>query len=409
MGDREAPNSDQDDQNGLAEVENGDDDLGLYLGKLNPLSGYTLFEDGEVLHNIFALFTDTLVFPGFTLPLVMNDYFENRVFKNFIDEHNNVFVLLCAKSPDKGLIEYGVTMEIFETSLRNNMLHIKAKGRQRCERISSSNVENVAGRIRLVTVKILGDPPIKPPLENTQLLALKSKRKWNLNSFDELKSCVKFRRYHAAQFRFANWVYDLNEVTYYTQIILQALTNYGKDLIPNDPERLSYWFVQNYLLKPLERIRILSAKSTLERLKLEVNYLRLDRLICCYNCRYEITYPSKIFAMSKDGLQSNYVNPGGFVYEIITVSCANNIRLAGDASRQFSWFPGYAWTVIECINCNNHIGWQFTSNNLTPKKFFGLAHTGIRIVSAAPALDKQDPTGHTTYAYDYYGLSDSFN
>lgn len=69
----------------------------------------------------------------------------------------------------------------------------------------------------------------------------------------------------------------------------------------------------------------------------------------------------------------------------------------------------YAWTVIECINCNNHIGWQFTSNTLTPKKFYGLAHTGIKIVSVAPAPDKQDPTGHATYAYDYYGLSDSFN
>lgn len=54
------------------------------------------------------------------------------------------------------------------------------------------------------------------------------------------------------------------------------------DLIPNDPERLSYWFVQNYLLKPLERIRILSAKSTLERLKLEVNYLRLVRFSADY-------------------------------------------------------------------------------------------------------------------------------
>lgn len=56
-----------------------------------------MFEDGDILHNAFAIYTNTLVFPGFTLPLVMNNYYENRVLQDFIDKDNKVFILLCAK------------------------------------------------------------------------------------------------------------------------------------------------------------------------------------------------------------------------------------------------------------------------------------------------------------------------
>lgn len=34
--------------------------------------------------------------------------------------------------------------------------------------------------------------------------------------------------------------------------------------------------------------------------------------MCCNSCGMEITDPSKVFAMSKDGIQSNYVNPGKY-------------------------------------------------------------------------------------------------
>lgn len=54
----------------------------------------------------------------------------------------------------------------------------------------------------------------------------------------------------------------------------------------------------------------------------------------------EITDPSKIILMSKAGMQSNYVNPGGHVFETVTVSFAKNLELIGNPSTQFSWFPG---------------------------------------------------------------------
>ncbi|XP_076254552.1 E3 ubiquitin ligase component cereblon isoform X2 [Rhynchophorus ferrugineus] len=419
MAEPENQDSDQEDQDLPMEIENGhisdnssdytstsdrnspDEDLELinsitgeydrdiptthgYLGKLNPLRGYTIFEDGDVL-KVFAIYTNTLVFPGFTLPLVMTNNYENGIMQNFIDKNNRVFVLLCANSGYSGLYEYGITMEIFEISHHYRMLHIKARGRQRCERVPGSKIENASARIKLVTVRIIAEPPIVSPLQDSQLLALKLKRKWKIRNIGELKQCKRYRRYHAAQYVFPSWVYDMNEVSYYIDILLDALSSY--EYIPKDPEKLSYWFVQNYQLSHNERLKILGLKSTLERLKLECMYLKLGRTMCCDNCNALITDPSKVFVMSKDGTQSNYVNPGGHVYETVTVLSAINFQLVGDPSRQFSWFPGYAWTIIQCIYCNKHLGWKFTSNNLSPKEFFGLAKSGFKVMSQDPPDD----------------------
>lgn len=66
-----------------------------YLGRLNSISGYTLFDDGEVI-TLMAIQTNTMVFPGFTLPLVMPSYEEQYIIQNRIGE-KNVFVLVCAE------------------------------------------------------------------------------------------------------------------------------------------------------------------------------------------------------------------------------------------------------------------------------------------------------------------------
>lgn len=102
-------------------------------------------------------------------------------------------------------------------------------------------------------------------------------------------------------------------------------------------------------------------------------------MICCAHCKVELAQQTDVFAMSKDGVQSNYCNPGGHVYETVTVSKAKNFHLIGESSRQFSWFPGYAWTIMQCKMCNAHLGWQFTAKHLVPSCFYGLAKSGFDI------------------------------
>ena len=44
-----------------------------------------------------------------------------------------------------------------------------------------------------------------------------------------------------------------------------------------------------------------------------------------------------------------------------------------------SWFPGYAWTITECLGCWSHIGWKFTATSakLRPEKFYGFSRKNV--------------------------------
>ena len=48
-----------------------------------------------------------------------------------------------------------------------------------------------------------------------------------------------------------------------------------------------------------------------------------------------------------------------------------NIGFQGQACTQDSWFPGYAWTILYCGVCRNHLGWKFTKATSTDSQVFG--------------------------------------
>lgn len=59
------------------------------------MSGYTLFDDGKVL-TLLAIHTNTLVFPGFTLPLVLTDQVEQTLMLDYVTS-KRIFALVCAE------------------------------------------------------------------------------------------------------------------------------------------------------------------------------------------------------------------------------------------------------------------------------------------------------------------------
>ena len=48
-----------------------------------------------------------------------------------------------------------------------------------------------------------------------------------------------------------------------------------------------------------------------------------------------------MLVMSSDGPLGAYVNPSGYVHEIMTLLKANGLALIGVPSEEYSWFPGY--------------------------------------------------------------------
>lgn len=57
---------------------------------------------------------------------------------------------------------------------------------------------------------------------------------------------------------------------------------------------------------------------------------------------------------------SAFVNPAGYVHEVLTVRAARNLLHAGPPTTEFTWYPGYAWEIAHCARCTSHVGWRFT-------------------------------------------------
>lgn len=279
---------------------------------------------------------------------------------------NSYPISLLSFSKPSEFFDYGVTMEAVETNVREGVLSLKARGRQRCQIISE--IKPLSERLQTVLVKILPEYKIPTPLIDTQLYTLKRKKPYICKDYSEMKVIRKYRkweifddlvgliptvlqfflfyRYHTAQFRFPDWVYEGYEVCYYVKHILDGLAKcFQLEYVPKDPLVLSFWFIQNYLLQYRERLKLLQEDHVLSRLRLEVQYLKYvsrwsswgpclcpyyisvwcivvcclilywfsqNRVMLCHNCRKKIAEQQDIIVLSKDGIQNNFVNPGEY-------------------------------------------------------------------------------------------------
>ncbi|KAH9638896.1 hypothetical protein HF086_012849 [Spodoptera exigua] len=68
------------------------------------------------------------------------------------------------------------------------------------------------------------------------------------------------------------------------------------------------------------------------------------------------------------------------MHDILTVSEACNVETNGAPSAEYSWFPGYTWTVALCANCMVHVGWRFEAlkRSLRPAQFYGLCRNYVQ-------------------------------
>lgn len=90
--------------------------------------------------------------------------------------------------------------------------------------------------------------------------------------------------------------------------------------------------------------------------------------LLCKQCLQKITS-----VKAKTAVQGQhkhiFFNPQGLVFEIGCFYSAWGYVLLGSATREFSWFDGYAWQIMLCSNCLIHLGWSYMSAN---DGFYGL-------------------------------------
>ncbi|PKA57239.1 hypothetical protein AXF42_Ash002543 [Apostasia shenzhenica] len=140
------------------------------------------------------------------------------------------------------------------------------------------------------------------------------------------------------------------------------------------PGVLSFHIGSKLPVSESTRQELLEIDGITYRLRREIQLLECFNHIRCKGCLALIAKRSDMLVMSSDGPLNAYVNPYGYVHEVITVHNATGLALIGAPVKEHSWFPGYAWTMTNCAVCEKNMGWLFTATkkNLLPKSFWGV-------------------------------------
>jgi hypothetical protein len=95
--------------------------------------------------------------------------------------------------------------------------------------------------------------------------------------------------------------------------------------------------------------------------------------ILCRRCGQEITLAE--YAVTISGRHEHtFTNPAGVTFQIGCFSIAAGCAVYGAPVLEFTWFPGFAWSVCLCANCMLHLGWFYQS---IEEGFFGLITTNL--------------------------------
>jgi len=412
-----------------------------YLGEGKEVGGRTILDDDHVLCLPLLNQPGLALIPGQLLPLHLFHPSVINMMKKVIDS-TKIFGVVNLRADSgswRGVV--GTTAEVFEyreagdQDEREVGLKIKARGRQRFKLVSTRR--QVDGNL-VGEVKMLVDNNLEEPLS---LINIKSYERFltfeecdmdmeeNVKEEPSKKSCFSFlsslrpssstcpqpspfvpkgKPRHKFTGKILSplppWVWDMYSPSSLVEKVTQELSKLSSlsihlSSLPSSPTELSWWVAANLPLEDKLRAQLLSVNSPVQRLRMELSFLSQCRVLVCRRCSKQLGDQQNIFSMSKEGPQGAFVNPNGHVHETLTLYRAKNLRLVGQPSTEYSWFPGYAWTITECLGCSNHIGWKFTSTNpkLRPEKFYGFSRRSIEAKVEVPDQPKpEDGDGGTS-------------
>ncbi|CAI9267840.1 unnamed protein product [Lactuca saligna] len=179
------------------------------------------------------------------------------------------------------------------------------------------------------------------------------------------------------------WVYKMHD----SYCLAQRLSDMWKKIVgtPNmdalmrKPGLLSFHIASKIPVSESTRQELLEIDGISYRLRREIELLESFDRVKCKSCQTVIASRSDMLVMSSDGPLGAYVNPSGYVHEIMTLLKANGLALIGVPSEEYSWFPGYAWTIAYCATCEYQMGWLFTATKkkLKPRSFWGIRSSQV--------------------------------
>uniref|UniRef100_A0A0B6Z8Q2 Protein cereblon n=1 Tax=Arion vulgaris TaxID=1028688 RepID=A0A0B6Z8Q2_9EUPU len=351
------------------------------------------------------LLPSVVLVPGQVIPLQLYTHRLVAMVRRVADKDKTFGVINLSKNyDDEGRHHFtsiGCTAEIF--SMKDEMdepsgistVRVKARGRQRFKIVDmkSEITGDIIGRIRILPevsmVHVLEGARlpshrklmVQPPDDSDDMIKTAVDRQGNILTSVDLRFKNPITKMYTANYMWwPPWVYQMYDIDWLVEQIKAELHSWCPSL-PPDPVDLSFWVAHNLPVNDEMRLRLLAFDSVVQRLRFGLSIIRKSGVIlCCDSCQEEIANKKHVFSMSREGPLGAYVNPGGHVHEMFTVLSVKNLENVGFASTEHSWFPGYAWTIVQCRGCNSHMGWMFTvaKMNLSPKKFWGLCRSSIK-------------------------------
>ena len=107
------------------------------------------------------------------------------------------------------------------------------------------------------------------------------------------------------------------------------------------------------------------SKETEKEVKVKTELKADDWL--CIACNKKITSDKERFEY-KNQSEFQFVNPGGFYFDIITFESADGCFEVGEPTLENTWFEGHKWSFAICSRCSNHLGWKYSGKF----SFYGL-------------------------------------
>ncbi|MBF0194008.1 MAG: hypothetical protein HQL71_05595 [Magnetococcales bacterium] len=107
----------------------------------------------------------------------------------------------------------------------------------------------------------------------------------------------------------------------------------------------------------------------------DLEHKEKDKHLYCKACNNKITNENQKIAMGGK-IENTFFNPHGNLFQVCCFKEAQGCHIVGVSSSEFSWFPGYSWQIVNCLCCQNHLGWLFSKGLKT--YFFGLIITRLK-------------------------------
>ena len=176
-----------------------------------------------------------------------------------------------------------------------------------------------------------------------------------------------------------------------------------------DPVKFSFWLANNVCCSRRARLGVLECQTAVERLLHCLGVLESSRqsdfVLACSVCTQGLALRQRMFnVQSAPGTCGVYVNLHGAVHQTVTVSellPSVRLLLSGVATARDSWFPGFAWTILSCGVCFQHLGWKFTKlldfpwlaalrRQVPGEDFFYGFRSGVLLEREANMLDREN-------------------